>query len=152
MAVAGRAKGKLGSVFQTTLLTAKDAALTSMLVPPPALRPVDGVITIKAVTNNTHAAFNDLAGRVVAKGSGGFEEKGNGKARRLAGPARGAVLPCCNTAFEKGHRVVRVRFSGSTAIRRHVLGAVTMAQLRVAELEDITPFGMPGTRPRKTRR
>ena len=143
MSGAGAAKAAFTSIFAAASRPAAAAAAASRLA--------DAVVVMRSTANNIHACASTLDGAVVSAASGGLLGY---KHRARASPvaARDIGEAVARRAAEAGHRVAHLRLKGPSRGRAQMLRGLLAGGLRVADIRDVTPIPMPGTRPRKMRR
>jgi small subunit ribosomal protein S11 len=106
---------------------------------------------IQASFNNTIISITDLAGAVVAWGSGGVAGfKGSRKSTPYA--AAQSADGAARKAMEHGMRQVEVFVKGPGAGREQAIRSLQAAGLEVTAITDMTPTPHNGCRPPKRRR
>jgi small subunit ribosomal protein S11 len=106
---------------------------------------------IQASFNNTIISITDLAGAVVAWGSGGVAGfKGSRKSTPYA--AAQSAEGAARKAMEHGMRQVEVFVKGPGAGREQAIRSLQAAGLEVSAITDVTPIPHNGCRPPKRRR
>ena len=111
----------------------------------------NGHVHIQASFNNTLVTITDLAGAVIAWGSGGVAGfKGSRKSTPYAAAlsADGAA----KRAMEHGMRQVEVFVKGPGAGREQAIRSLQAAGLEVTAITDVTPLPHNGCRAPKRRR
>ncbi len=110
-----------------------------------------GHVHIQASFNNTIISITDLAGAVVAWGSGGVAGfKGSRKSTPYA--AAQSADGAARKAMEHGMRQVEVFVKGPGAGREQAIRSLQAAGLEVTAITDVTPIPHNGCRPPKRRR
>jgi len=110
-----------------------------------------GQVHIQASFNNTIVTITDLAGAVVAWGSGGTAGfKGSRKSTPYA--AALAADAAAKRAMEHGMRQIEVFVKGPGSGREQAIRSLQAAGLEVSAITDVTPLPHNGCRAPKRRR
>jgi small subunit ribosomal protein S11 len=111
----------------------------------------EGIVYIQSTFNNTIVSVTDKAGNVLSwSSSGHLKFKGSRKSTPYAAQmaAKDALDKCKNF----GLQAVKVKVKGPGTGRESALRAIAAFNLRILEIQDITPIPHNGCRPPKRRR
>jgi small subunit ribosomal protein S11 len=111
----------------------------------------EGIVYIQSTFNNTIVSVTDKNGNVLSwSSSGHMKFKGSRKSTPYAAQvvAKDALDKCKNF----GLHTVKVKVKGPGTGRESALRAIAAFNLRITEIQDITPIPHNGCRPPKRRR
>ncbi len=110
-----------------------------------------GIAHINATFNNTFVTITDAQGEVIASSSAGANGfKGSKKSTPFA--AQVTASKVINKAKEFGLKTLTVRVSGPGTGRESAIRALSIPEVTVTSIKDITPVAHNGCRPPKRRR
>lgn len=110
-----------------------------------------GKVHINSSFNNTVVTVTDTMGNAITWSSAGH--KGfRGSRKNTPFAAQVASEDAARKAIDAGMRTVEVFVSGPGAGRESALRALSLAGLRVTQIQDVTPIPHNGCRPPKRRR
>lgn len=133
------------SIFATAARPAVAAAAAA------AARAPDSIVCVSATANNIHACVSALGGAVVARTSGGIAGYKH-RARASPEAARDIGEALARRAGEAGYRLAHLQLKGPSRGRAQIVRGLLAGGLKIADVRDVTPVPMPGTRPKKMRR
>ncbi len=110
----------------------------------------EGIVNIKATSNNTICTITNPAGQVICWGSAGLLGfKGPKKSTPFA--AKEISKRCAKEAYNLGMRKVEVRVRGIGTGREHAIRALGEVGMKVGLIQDFTPVPHNGCRAPKIR-
>jgi small subunit ribosomal protein S11 len=113
---------------------------------------VDSVILVSSSSNNVHVTVSDLEGRVVSRASGGMVPGMKHRARSSPQAGSAAAALAVQKALSAGYRIAHLEMKGASRGRGQVLHKIVETGMQIADIRDVSPVPMPGTRPPAARR